>query len=127
MDSNINQLFNQTIDKMKSMVDVSVVVGKLMNFNGISVMPISRVRCGFISGGVNQKKEEINDDPFGGAAGGTMSLTPIAFLVILPNDTNKLKYGTYVYDLCFKSGDLTKTLCLGQITLTNEATFVGNE
>ena len=34
MDSNINQLFNQTIDKMKSMVDVSVVVGKLMNFNG---------------------------------------------------------------------------------------------
>ena len=55
MDSNINQLFNQTIDKMKSMVDVSVVVGKLMNFNGISVMPISRVRCGFIIGGVNQK------------------------------------------------------------------------
>ena len=45
MDSNINQLFNQTIDKMKSMVDVSVVVGKLMNFNGISVMPISRVGC----------------------------------------------------------------------------------
>lgn len=90
MDSNINQLFNQTIDKMKSMVDVSVVVGKLMNFNGISVMPISRVRCGFISGGVNQKKEEFNDDPFGGAAGGTMSLTPIAFLVILPNDVKVL-------------------------------------
>ena len=43
MDSNINQLFNQTIDKMKSMVDVSVVVGKLMNFNGISVMPISHI------------------------------------------------------------------------------------
>lgn len=51
----------------------------------------------------------------------------VCSLVLLPDDTNKLKYGTYVYDLCIKSGDFTKTLCLGQITLTNEATFVNNE
>lgn len=48
-------------------------------------------------------------------------------LVLLPEDTERLNYGTYVYDVCVKSGDLTKTLCIGQITLTNEVTFVSNE
>lgn len=48
-------------------------------------------------------------------------------LIILPSDTNDLNYGSYVYDLCVKSGDLTRTICIGQITLTNEVTFIANE
>lgn len=88
--TNVTDLFCQSIDKMKTMVDVSVVVGKMMNFNGISVLPVSKVKCGFISGGINQKKEESEDNPFGGAAGGTMTLTPVAFLLILPNEVKVL-------------------------------------
>lgn len=88
--TNVTDLFCQSIDKMKTMVDVSVVVGKMMNFNGISVLPVSKVKCGFISGGINQKKEEGEDNPFGGAAGGTMTLTPVAFLLILPNEVKVL-------------------------------------
>jgi uncharacterized cupin superfamily protein len=42
-------------------------------------------------------------------------------------DTNTLNYGTYVYDISLRSGTYRKTLCLGQITLTNESTFVENE
>ena len=48
-------------------------------------------------------------------------------LTIMPEDTNNLNYGTYVYDLYVKSGDLTRTVCMGQITLTNEVTFISNE
>ena len=48
-------------------------------------------------------------------------------MTIMPNDTNTLGYGSYVYDICVKSGDLTRTVCLGTITLTNEATFKSNE
>jgi len=48
-------------------------------------------------------------------------------LYIDTSDTNTLPYGTYVYDICLKSGAYRKTVCLGQITLTNESTFVGNE
>lgn len=88
--TNVTDLFCQSIDKMKTMVDVSVVVGKMMTFNGISVLPVSKVKCGFISGGINQKKEESDDNPFGGAAGGTMTLTPVAFLLILPNEVKVL-------------------------------------
>lgn len=48
-------------------------------------------------------------------------------LTIQTGDTNRLNYGTYVYDICIRSGSYRKTLCLGNITLTNESTFVGNE
>jgi hypothetical protein len=48
-------------------------------------------------------------------------------VTIESSDTNTLNYGTYVYDICLKSRDYRKTLCIGQFTLTNESTFVGNE
>ena len=82
--NNIIQLLDISVDKIKSMVDVNVVMGKMMTYNNVSVIPISKVKCGFISGGVDQKEnQETKKNPFGGASGGTMTLTPIAFLVIL--------------------------------------------
>ena len=89
--NNIIQLLDISVDKIKSMVDVNVVMGKMMTYNNVSVIPISKVKCGFISGGVDQKEnQETKKNPFGAASGGTMSLTPIAFLVILENDAKVL-------------------------------------
>lgn len=89
--NNIIQLLDISVDKIKSMVDVNVVIGKMMTYNNVSVIPISKVKCGFISGGVDQKEnQETKKNPFGGASGGTMTLTPIAFLVILENDAKVL-------------------------------------
>lgn len=42
-------------------------------------------------------------------------------------DTSKLAYGTYQYDIEFKTGDFVKTLLLGTITITDEITFQGDE
>ena len=89
--NNIIQWLDISVDKIKSMVDVNVVMGKMMTYNNVSVIPISKVKCGFISGGVDQKEnQETKKNPFGGASGGTMTLTPIAFLVILENDAKVL-------------------------------------
>ena len=89
--NNIIQLLDISVDKIKSMVDVNVVMGKMMTYNNVSVIPISKVKCGFISGGVDQKEnQETKKNPCGGASGGTMTLTPIAFLVILENDAKVL-------------------------------------
>ena len=89
--NNIINLLDISVDKIKSMVDVNVVMGKMMTYNNVSVIPISKVKCGFISGGVDQKEnQETKINPFGGASGGTMTLTPIAFLVILENDAKVL-------------------------------------
>lgn len=54
--NNIINLLDISVDKIKSMVDVNVVMGKMMTYNNVSVIPISKVKCGFISGGVDQKK-----------------------------------------------------------------------
>lgn len=91
MNSNITNLLDISIDKLKSMIDVNIVMGKMSTFNNVSVIPISKVKCGFISGGIDQKKEDNSEKtPFGGASGGTINLTPIAFLVILENDAKIL-------------------------------------
>ena len=42
-------------------------------------------------------------------------------------DTEKLQYGTYQYDIELKLGYYTKTLGLGTITLTDEITFKEDE
>lgn len=43
------------------------------------------------------------------------------------SDTAELKYGTYYYDIELISGDCVRTVILGTITLTNEATWLSNE
>lgn len=48
-------------------------------------------------------------------------------LVIEHKDTAELKFGNYVYDMQFKSGDYVKTLVKGTITLTDESTHLINE
>ena len=91
MNNNIINLLDTSIDKIKSMVDVNIVMGKLTTYNNISVIPISKVKCGFVSGGVDQKEKEYSSKvPFGGASGGSMTLTPVAFLVITENDAKIL-------------------------------------
>jgi uncharacterized spore protein YtfJ len=41
MNSNIINLLDSSIEKIKSMVDVNIVMGKLTTYNNISVIPIS--------------------------------------------------------------------------------------
>lgn len=42
-------------------------------------------------------------------------------------DTAKLKFGTYEYDIQIKSGNLVSTAGMGTITLTPEVTHIENE
>ena len=46
---------------------------------------------------------------------------------IVPEDTNDLKYGDYVFDieLCYQ--DQIKQTTVGTLRITNEVTFAGNE
>ena len=57
------------------------------------VIPISKVKYSFISGGLDQQAPKAYVDgeyPFGGGAGGMTSITPIAFLVYVNNDVKLL-------------------------------------
>ena len=46
---------------------------------------------------------------------------------ILPEDTNKLQYGKYVFDIEFVREDEIKQTFVGDLIITPEVTFAGNE
>lgn len=89
----ISDLLKISMNSIKEMTDVNTVIGDIYKINNeISVIPISKVKCSFISGGIDQKIETIKDNnqyPFGGATGGSVNITPIAFLVI-EKDNSKI-------------------------------------
>lgn len=85
MEHPISDLFQISLESIKDMIDVNTICGEAIKISEyISVIPISRVRCTFVTGGFDQNNVRSNIEnkyPFGGATGGTLVLNPIAFLV----------------------------------------------
>ena len=82
--SEIQQLMETAMNSLREMVDVNTVVGDLIETGeNASVIPISRVSCGFVAGGGSYGKErqESGTLPFAGGAGAGVSVRPMGFLV----------------------------------------------
>lgn len=86
----IQNLMSETMDKIKSMVDVDTVVGTpITTPDGTTVIPVSRVSFGFGSGGTDfQSKHAGQNAPmcFGGGGGAGVTVSPVCFLVISPTE-----------------------------------------
>ncbi len=92
----IEGLMHSAMSSIKEMIDVDTIIGDaIYTENGISIIPISKVSFGFVSGGSEFKGETINEYtkrekeeeiqyklPFGGGSGAGVTLNPVAFLVI---------------------------------------------
>jgi len=89
----IHSFMKISMENIKDMVDVDTIVGQpVATKEGTTIIPISKVKFGFASGGTEQKVEKPQNDtkgPFGGGSGGTVSITPIAFLVV--DETSEIK------------------------------------
>ncbi len=79
--SNIGNLMEITMQKIRDMVDVNTVVGSpITTPDGITIIPVSRISYAFASGGSDFR---VKDKPgFGGGNGAGVKITPIGFLVI---------------------------------------------
>lgn len=89
----IVELLKISMSSIKEIADVDMIVGSPMKLGEATVVPISKVKYSFISGGLDQQapKTYVNGDyPFGGGAGGMTSITPIAFLVSTIDDVKLL-------------------------------------
>lgn len=85
MSQNLPNMLENTIAKIREMVDVNSVVGTpITTPDGVTIIPVSKVSVGFGGGGSDfENKRQTNKEmPFGGGAGGGVKVTPIAFLVI---------------------------------------------
>ncbi|MDO4581181.1 MAG: spore germination protein GerW family protein [Bacillota bacterium] len=64
------------------MVDVNTIVGDIIESdNGVAVVPISRVSCGFVAGG-GECASKSEQPPFVGGSGAGLAVAPVGFIVI---------------------------------------------
>ncbi len=82
----LKQVIDASLENIKKVLDADAVVGTPITLaDGVTIIPISKVSCGFTSGGVdfdsksNPKREQPH---FGGANGAGLSVVPMTFIVI---------------------------------------------
>lgn len=89
----INDLINSSMEKIKTIVDSSTIVGeKVTTDDGTTIIPISKVSVGYVVGGGEyadlSSRRVANHFPMAGGSSGGMSVTPVGFLVITASEVN---------------------------------------
>lgn len=96
----IEGLMVTAMNSIQDMIDVNTIIGEpIETSNNIIIIPISKVSFGFAAGGSEFKGETVDEYtkkdkeeaiqyrlPFGGGSGAGVTINPIAFLVIQPNN-----------------------------------------
>ncbi len=97
MSNSLPNMLENTIAKIREMVDVNSVVGDpITTPDGVTIIPVSKVSVGFGGGGSDFVSRNVNkqDNPFGGGAGGGVKVTPIAFLIVKEGTVRMLPVAT---------------------------------
>jgi len=93
MSNSLPNMLENTIAKIREMVDVNSVVGTpITTPDGVTIIPISKVSVGFGGGGSDFVSKNVNkqENPFGGGAGGGVKVIPIAFLIVKEGNVRML-------------------------------------
>ena len=97
MSQTLPNMLENTIAKIREMVDVNSVIGDpITTADGITIIPVSKVSVGFGGGGSDYVSRNLNkqENPFGGGAGGGVKVTPIAFLIVKEGNVRMLPVAT---------------------------------
>lgn len=100
----IENLMLTAMNSIRDMVDVNTIIGEpIETSNNIIIIPISKVGFGFAAGGSEFKGETIDEYtkrekeeaiqyklPFGGGSGAGVSISPVAFLIVQPDNVKLL-------------------------------------
>ena len=97
-DHPIQSLMSTTLENLQAMVDVNTILGEPVETpDGSMILPISKVGFGFAAGGSEFGNQESRREyqstgsagnpgkepfPFGGGAGGGVSISPMGFLIV---------------------------------------------
>ena len=88
----IERLMDNAFVRIKGLVSADTVIGNPVNTaDGMSIIPVSRVTMGFLTGGgeySDATRENYSDYPFAGGSGAGVSVSPVGFLV---NDGKSIK------------------------------------
>ncbi len=82
----IQNLMAETMEKIKSMVDVNTIIGLPIHTpDGTTIIPVSKVTFGFGAGGSDFQSRNAKDSAplcFGGGGGAGVTVSPVCFLVV---------------------------------------------
>ncbi len=82
----INNLMGTVMENIKGMIDVNTIIGDpVETSNGTIIIPVSKVGFGFAAGGSDLPGEKVEKQAFGGGSGAGVSISPIGFLVVAPD------------------------------------------
>lgn len=91
-----------TLENIRDMVDVNTVIGDaVVTQDGSTVIPVSRVSFGFVSGGSDYRPKSRSTEtasdrmPFAGGAGAGVSIEPMGFLVTTADSVRLLPAQPY--------------------------------
>lgn len=85
MSQNLPNMLDNTIAKIREMVQANSVVGEpIVTTDGVTIIPVSKISVGLGGGGSDfvSKHPNQQENPFGGGVGAGIKVTPVAFLVI---------------------------------------------
>ena len=97
MSQGLPNMLDNTIAKIREMVDVNSVVGDpITTPDGVTIIPISKVSVGFGGGGSDFVSKNVNhqENPFGGGIGAGVKVTPVAFLIVKDGSVRMLPVAT---------------------------------
>ena len=92
----ISDVMSTTLQKLREMIDVNTIVGEPIHTPaGLTLIPIAQLSMGFASGGSEfgktPKVEGKNN--FGGGAGASLKMEPIAFMIVRGDNVRLLPVG----------------------------------
>jgi len=96
MSQKLPNMLENTIAKIREMVDVNSVVGEPITTGDVTLIPISKISIGLGGGGSDftTKNANAQENPFGGGVGAGVKVTPVAFLVIKEGSVRMLPVAT---------------------------------
>ena len=85
MSKNVQDVLGISMEKVRNMVSADTVIGTPLVLDGVTVVPVSRISCGFVGGGADLPTKTAGE-PFGGGSGAGVNVVPGAFLVVKDGD-----------------------------------------
>ncbi len=96
MSQKLPNMLENTIVKIREMVDVNSVVGDPITAGEVTIVPISKISIGLGGGGSDftTKNSSDKENPFGGGVGAGVKVTPVAFLIVKEGSVRMLPVAT---------------------------------
>ena len=90
MSQKLPNMLENTIAKIREMVDVNSVVGDPITAGDVTIVPISKISIGLGGGGSDFTTKNSANQDFGGGVGAGVKVTPVAFLIIKEGNVRML-------------------------------------